>query len=617
MLRPRACQWFVLIASRADLAPVLEALAAAGAVELEARERHAAPLAIGGDVARALARFRELARTYGDHWPVGRAPGARRIPDPAGALDAGLARLEAWRSAAEPLIAEIERIGGQLRALDDLGRVLGAAPGLLPPPALLANAGRLVVDARVYALPASTEAPAPTADLLQLALPADADDAATYVVLAGRSDAVARADERLAALKARRIAWPADLRGSVPDAAREVAARRATCVARRDLLGSDLQALARRHALADALADVGLVEWLLEHGSGMPASERLVWVTGWTTAADAAGLGAPLHAKGLRCVVQVSEPPEGSEPPALFANPRWARAFEAFARMVGQPGRDEADPSPLVALIAPLLFGFMFGDVGQGAVLCVAGWLLRRRLPMLGLLVPGGAMAMVFGLLFGSVFAREDLIPALWLHPLQHPVTLLVSSIVLGAAILLGGLALNALQAWWRREARRWWARDAGIALAYVSLLATIVHPAAAWLALAGAFWFALGSARFATGHRAAAFAGGLAHFVEQALQLLVNTVSFARVGAFALAHAGLSVAVVGVAAASGDVGYWIVLVLGNLLILVLEGMVVGIQTTRLLLFEFFVRFLEGKGRAFRPLPPPLATTHPAFGSPP
>jgi V/A-type H+-transporting ATPase subunit I len=96
-----------------------------------------------------------------------------------------------------------------------------------------------------------------------------------------------------------------------------------------------------------------------------------------------------------------------------------------------------------------------------------------------------------------------------------------------------------------------------------------------------------------------------------------VNTVSFARVGAFALAHAGLSVAVTGVAEASGAIGYWIVLVLGNLLILVLEGLVVGIQTTRLLLFEFFVRFLEGTGRAFRPLPPPLATVNPGLGSSP
>jgi V/A-type H+-transporting ATPase subunit I len=134
-----------------------------------------------------------------------------------------------------------------------------------------------------------------------------------------------------------------------------------------------------------------------------------------------------------------------------------------------------------------------------------------------------------------------------------------------------------------------------------------VFRPAALWSALGGVLWFAAGSMGTATGNRFAALATGIAEFVEQMLQLLVNTVSFARVGAFALAHSGLSVAVVGLAEASGAIGYWIVLLLGNVLILVLEGLVVGIQTTRLLLFEFFVRFLKGTGRAFRPLPRPFA----------
>ena len=81
---------------------------------------------------------------------------------------------------------------------------------------------------------------------------------------------------------------------------------------------------------------------------------------------------------------------------------------------------------------------------------------------------------------------------------------------------------------------------------------------------------------------------------------------SFARIGAFALAHAGLSVAIVEMAKASGRFGFWIVLAIGNVLVIALEGVVVSIQTTRLLLFEFFIRFLTGAGRAFKPLPPPM-----------
>ena len=64
-------------------------------------------------------------------------------------------------------------------------------------------------------------------------------------------------------------------------------------------------------------------------------------------------------------------------------------------------------------------------------------------------------------------------------------------------------------------------------------------------------------------------------------------------------------VAVIEAATAAGPIGYWIVFALGNVLVIALEGLVVSIQTTRLMLFEFFVRFLVGRGRMFTPLPPP------------
>ncbi len=613
MLRPQACRWFELVTSRDDLAALLAALARTGAVELQTHEGRAAPLVIEG-AAHGLERFHELARTHGDRWPAARSAGAVRITDPAAVLAARLAQIEAWRVEADPLIADGERLAAQRRTLADLAALLGADPALLPEPGLLATAGRFLVDARVYAVASHGSASELSAELLRQHIPGGAQD---FVLVVGRREQMAAVDEHFAARKARRVAWPADLRGSVAQAARDVAARQAALEQRLSELDGRMQALAERHDLCAALSDIDVVEWLIRNGSELAASERLVWVTGWTPADDEGVFCAPLQREGLRCVVQFSAPPAGSEPPSLLANPPWVRAFEAFAHMLGQPGRDEADPSTLVAVIAPLLFGFMFGDVGQGAVLCIAGWLLRKRAPMLVLLIPGGAMAIVFGLLFGSVFAREDLIPALWMHPLHDPVALLVAAIALGAAILLGGLALNALQAHWRGAARQWWARDAGLALAYASLLAAAMRPAALWLALAGALWFVAGSAGTASSARFAALVGGLAQFVEQALQIVVNTVSFARVGAFALAHAGLSVAVIGIAEASGGIGYSIVLLLGNALILVLEGLVVGIQTTRLLLFEFFVRFLKGGGRAFRPLPPPLASSVPASGSPP
>jgi V/A-type H+-transporting ATPase subunit I len=90
--------------------------------------------------------------------------------------------------------------------------------------------------------------------------------------------------------------------------------------------------------------------------------------------------------------------------------------------------------------------------------------------------------------------------------------------------------------------------------------------------------------------------------------QIAINTLSFARVGAFALAHAGLSSAIVALMHSSErPLAQALVLIIGNVIVIVLEAMVVSIQTTRLVLFEFFTRFLVAEGRLFRPLPPPPA----------
>lgn len=610
MLRPRACRWFELITSRDELAPVLEALARAGAVELQTPESPA-PALLGAGAAQALERFHELAKSSHGHWPAAGGGAGRRITDPGATLAARVAQVEAWRRQADPLITELERLDARASKLSEIARLLEADPAAWPEPGLLAAAGRFRIEARIYALSTRSPASALPAQVMQLTLPGTTDREENFVLLVGRRESMAELDPLMTTRQARRIDWPADLGGSVAEASDDVRARRAALAARRADLEQSLQALAQRHELAAARADIERVEWLVRHGTGLAASERLAWVTGWTTATDEEHFCLGLRQQGLHCLVQFPAPPPHSQPPSVLVNPPWARIFEGFARMIGQPGRDEADPSPLLALIAPLLFGFMFGDVGQGALLCIAGLLLRRRLPMLVLLVPGGVMAMLFGLLFGSVFAREDLLPALWLRPLHEPLVVLACALGLGALILLAGLLLDAVQAFWRHEARDWWAHRAGLVLAYVGSLLAAWRPEMLALIPVGAGWTLLASFAQARRGRVPAALGALAHFVEQALQLAVNTISFARVGAFALAHAGLSVAVTGLAEAGGAIGYWIVLGFGNLLILLLEGLVVSIQTTRLLLFEFFVRFLEGRGRRFRPLPPPNVQTMP------
>jgi V/A-type H+-transporting ATPase subunit I len=315
---------------------------------------------------------------------------------------------------------------------------------------------------------------------------------------------------------------------------------------------------------------------------------------------------------GIKGLVKLTVAPPGYEAPLLLRNPRWMRPFEMFTGMLGVPAAGEADPTRIVAIATPLMFGFMFGDIGHGAVLLVAGLLLQRRFPMLRLLIYGGVMSMLFGAAFGSVFTLENVVPALWVHPLEEPLLMLALPMVGGAILLLIGMCLDALQAYWQQRGRHWWETGAGLMLCYLALLGSIRDPRLLWLALVGAAWFVAGHAFVSPGRRLSAAAGAAAEFVESMLQLVVNTISFVRVGAFALAHAGLSMAVVGLSEAADSLLFTVVIfILGNVLIIALEGLVVAIQTTRLVLFEFFIRFLRAEGRPFRPLAPLITAPPP------
>jgi V/A-type H+-transporting ATPase subunit I len=268
------------------------------------------------------------------------------------------------------------------------------------------------------------------------------------------------------------------------------------------------------------------------------------------------------------------------------------------------PARNEADPTTLLAVVVPLMFGYMFGDVGQGLVIAATGFALRERWPLARLFIAGGIGSAAFGVLFGSVFSLQGVIPPLWVEPLGDPLAVLLVPLYGGAMLLTVGLLLNAIEAYWRGELRGWFCSELWLAIVYVALLVGVVRPHAFAVAAAGAAAFCLG--RAASARDPTAGLAAIAELIERTLQILINTLSFSRVGAFALAHAGLSSAIAALMGASTSVvAKATVLIAGNLLVLVLEGMVVSIQTTRLVLFEFFTRFLVAPGRTFRPLPAP------------
>jgi V/A-type H+-transporting ATPase subunit I len=598
-LRPASALWFELLTSREELGAALDCLAATGSVQLEAYSQSGQRLALP-DLRTLLAEYETLARRYGHFWPAA----AIVHPGPRHALleapHAALATVRSWATAADPLIAELESLAQSAEDLGLLGELQQRSGEALTRLDQLARAGP-VLAGRVYHMVEGGPPLAVPGNVLLQRVPRDSG---LFLLAVGPADEVAALDQAMAARKARGIALPGDLPSEQSAVPGHLAARLASVGERQRAARAALEALGREHGLAAALGELALAAWLVTHVPELPVTEHFAWITGWCSDPDDRRLRAALDARDLHYLLRLTPAPADAVPPSVLHNPRWVRPFEVFGRLMGVPGTREADPSVVLALVAPLMFGFMFGDVVQGLVVAVAGFALRKRLPALRLLVPGGLAAAAFGFAFGSVFAREDVIPALWLRPLAEPITVLGTALGFGVVVILVGLLLNALQFHWRGELTRWLAADAGLVVAYLGAVGAPFDARLLWAFPAGLAWTLAGTVLLAQGDRLRALAQAAGEIFERLLQLGVNTVSFVRVGAFALAHAGLSTAVVGIAEAAGA-GYWPVLVIGNAAIIALEGLVVGIQTTRLILFEFFIRFLTARGRPFEPLTPP------------
>jgi V/A-type H+-transporting ATPase subunit I len=322
--------------------------------------------------------------------------------------------------------------------------------------------------------------------------------------------------------------------------------------------------------------------------------------------------------------------------PVALQNPGILNSFQQLVTTYARPRYEELDPTILIAFTFPLLFGAMFGDVGHGLLLALLGWLLAsKRVPALrGMSSLGtvvaicGVVATLFGFLYGSFFGMEDLLPALWMRPMENITQILVVAIGGGVVLLSLGFLLSIQNAWLAKDWGRLFFDHNALAglLLYWSLLgmvAGIAMPAfpvptvvfVVVAVIAGlVVMFSEVLKRLVEGHRPLVEGGFAAYFIQAIVELfeslisfLSNSLSYVRVGAFAVAHVGLSAVVYILANLAGPahgIGYWIVVVLGNMFIVGFEGLIVGIQTMRLEYYEFFSKFFLGGGTPYVPLTP-------------
>ncbi len=371
-------------------------------------------------------------------------------------------------------------------------------------------------------------------------------------------------------------------------------------------------------------------------------------VTGWVPVADLEGLSVRLKNASKEILIETlptTRHGHHSGVPVALTNNKWLKPFQDLIITYGRPSYGEFDPTILVAFTFPLLYGAMFGDLGQGLILMLVGFLAHNKIFMKGLQSLGllfvycGASAAVFGYLYGSIFGFEGHhieeylhfhFEPVWFSPLENITGILSIAMDVGIIILISSFLLSLFNNIRFKDWAHFWFGHTGVValIFYVSFLSLLggylgknpVAPKLAvaihsiplpWPAIAGIFAFGVmfsGLLRnIVEGHRPlieGKGVGGFAMFFLQSfmdifealISMLSNTLSFMRVGAFAVAHGGLSLAVFSLAGTEPGLKFWIVILIGNIFIILLEGLIVYIQAMRLHYYEILGKFFHGGG---------------------
>lgn len=371
------------------------------------------------------------------------------------------------------------------------------------------------------------------------------------------------------------------------------------------------------------IAQVKLLSKLDNIKEKVAFSKRFFYMSGWVAKSDKASMKSNLENHNETLVIFKDE--TSLQPPTKLKNNWFFKPFEWLVNLYGTPRYNEIDPTPFVSLSYMLLFGIMFGDFGQGLVFLIAGYLLSKKMKLFGGLIQRlGISSMIFGLLYGAVFGIETLLPTLWMKPFENINEILIFAIIVGVSMLLISYVFGIINALKRHDIEEGLFGKEGVAgvVLYLTLLALVgggmlgmnILPMPVGVAIAViailAIVFRLPLTHIIENKRplhggdvSGYYVESIFSLVETFLAMLSGTVSFIRVGAFALTHVGLFLAFETIGHMMGSTaGNILMIVIGNIFIITLEALIVFIQGMRLQYYELFSRYYKGDGREFNPV---------------
>lgn len=455
------------------------------------------------------------------------------------------------------------------------------------------------------------------------------------------------------------IELPDELKSVKEDAFKELSAKLKALTDDQKRLEAEADALVKREVerLRDVWGNLRVSELLHRIQTHFTSLSRTIVFTGWLPAEKQDRLTEAIRrASEGRCYLEWNEASGkgalGDEVPVRLDNPRVLAPFQMLVSNFGVPRYGTVDPTPFVMPLYLAMFGLMFADVGQGLVLVVLGvlgvLLPRTRAAGKGwhqlswLIVWCGLSSVFFGALFGSVFGVA-LFEPLWFdfhgiiagHRPEGAVVsdvfdILAITIYFGISVIAIGLLFN-----WVNIIRtgRWmelvfdkggilgaWIYGGGIYIAsYLISHDYGAFPSGGRLfLLAGlpALLLLLKEPYHYLRHEREPSASktnpvfdalsALMHWIVELLEIfsgyLSNTLSFMRVAGLGIAHVCLMISFFALAEMTSGIASILILVVGNILVIALEGLSAGIQALRLSYYEFFTKFFHGTGKLYTPI---------------
>ncbi|MDD1778387.1 MAG: hypothetical protein LUQ65_09500 [Candidatus Helarchaeota archaeon] len=322
----------------------------------------------------------------------------------------------------------------------------------------------------------------------------------------------------------------------------------------------------------------------------------------------------------------------GPPPPSKFRNPKIFRPFETLTQMYGLPNYQEIDPTIIITISFPIIFGLMFGDIGHGMMLLIGAvffYFYKKNLTknwrnLLIILMVCGICSMISGFLYGEFFGFKEVfgmpLTPLLFSPAESMSAALKFSVLIGTVMLSLACAIEAINSILKNEKAdaflvaipKIFIFCGGVYMVFkyrFDLMAWFQGPL--YILIIPVVVLAFGKLithlvsfkrMYPKDSVPGLLGGGILHTWETVLQLLSHIPSFCRIFALSMVHIGLTGAVIIVADMSGIILGSIILVVGNLAVVLFEMLIVFVHSLRLHFNEFFGKFYTGDGIQYIPL---------------